>query len=59
MNPQTPSEPSNPRFYTLRPPHQQVSTTDLMHGSRQLILLHEGEAYILRITKTGKLILTK
>jgi hemin uptake protein HemP len=59
MNPQTPSEPSNPRFYTPRPPRQRVSTTDLMPGSRQLILLHEGEEYILRITKTGKLILTK
>jgi hemin uptake protein HemP len=59
MNPQTPSEPSNPRFYALRPPRQRVSTTDLMRGSRELILLHEGEEYILRITKTGKLILTK
>ena len=59
MNPQTPSEPSNPRFYTPRPPRQRVSTTDLMRGSRELILVHEGEEYILRTTKTGKLILTK
>jgi hemin uptake protein HemP len=59
MTPETPSEPSSPRFYTSRPPRQRVSTTDLMRGSRELILLHEGEEYILRITKTGKLILTK
>jgi hemin uptake protein HemP len=30
-----------------------------MRGSRELILLHEGKEYILRITKAGKLILTK
>jgi hemin uptake protein HemP len=59
MNPQNPAEPSNHRYYTRRPPRQRVSTTDLMRGSRELILLHEGEEYLLRITKTGKLILTK
>jgi hemin uptake protein HemP len=59
MTPQTTSEPSNPRFYTPCPPRQRVSTTDLMRGSRELILLHEGEEYILGITYTGKLILTK
>ena len=59
MNPQPLSEPINPRFYIPRPPRQRVSTIDLMHGSRELILLHEGKEYILRITKTGKLILTK
>jgi hemin uptake protein HemP len=50
MNPQTPSEASNPRFYTPRPPRQRVSTTNLMRGSRELILVHEGEEYILRTT---------
>jgi hemin uptake protein HemP len=59
MNPQSPLEPSNPRYYTPRPPRQRVNTTDLMAGSRELVLLHEGEEYILRITKAGKLILTK
>jgi hemin uptake protein HemP len=59
MEPQNPSEPSNPRFDAPRPPRQQVRTTDLMRGSRELVLLHEGQEYILRITKTGKLILTK
>jgi hemin uptake protein HemP len=59
MDPQGPSDPSDARYYTPRPPRQQVSTTDLMRGSRELVLLHEGQEYILRITKTGKLILTK
>ena len=51
MNPPTPSEPTHPRFYIPRPPRRRVSTADLMHGSRALILLHEGKEYILRITK--------
>jgi len=59
MNPQTPSKPLPTRDYPPRPRRQRVSTTDLMNGSRKLVLLHEGEEYILRITKTGKLILTK
>jgi hemin uptake protein HemP len=59
MDPQALSEPSDLRYDTPRPPRQQVSTTDLMRGSRELVLLHEGREYILRITKTGKLILTK
>jgi hemin uptake protein HemP len=59
MIPQTPSGPRTPRYDTPRPPRQRVSTTDLMRGGRELVLLHEGEEYVLRITKTGKLILTK
>ena len=43
MNPPTPSEPTHPRFYIPRPPRRRVSTADLKHGSRALILLHEGE----------------
>jgi hemin uptake protein HemP len=30
-----------------------------MQGAREVIIVHEGEEYVLRITKTGKLILTK
>jgi hemin uptake protein HemP len=50
MNLQPPSEPTKSRFDIPRPPRQRVSTIDLMRGSRELIL---------RITKAGKLILTK
>jgi len=38
---------------------RRIRTIDLMQGEREIILLHEGEEYVLRITKTSKLILTK
>jgi hemin uptake protein HemP len=41
------------------PPRKRVTTLDLMQGAREIIILHQGEEYLLRITKTGKLILTK
>ena len=41
------------------PPRKRISTADLMQGAREIIVLHQGEEYLLRITKTGKLILTK
>jgi hemin uptake protein HemP len=43
----------------LRPQRQRVKTVDLMQGAREVVLLHGGEEYILRVTKSGKLILTK
>jgi len=42
-----------------RPPRKRITTADLMQGAREIIVLHQGEEYLLRITKTGKLILTK
>ncbi|MFQ5881965.1 MAG: hemin uptake protein HemP [Candidatus Methylomirabilales bacterium] len=42
-----------------RPQRRRIHTADLMQGAREIILLHEGEEYVLRITKAGKLILTK
>jgi hemin uptake protein HemP len=59
MNPQTPSGPRTPGYYPPPAPRQRVSTTGLTCGSRELVVLHEGEEYILRITRTGKLIITK
>jgi len=41
------------------PQRQRITTADLMQGAREIIVLHQGEEYLLRITKTGKLILTK
>ena len=43
----------------LQPLGVVLALADLMHGAREVILLHEGEEYRLRITKAGKLILTK
>ena len=41
------------------PQRQRITTADLMQGAREIIVLHQGEEYLLRITKSGKLILTK
>jgi len=41
------------------PQRKRITTADLMQGARAIIVLHQGEEYLLRITKTGKLILTK
>ena len=41
------------------PQRRRIMTSDLMQGAREVIIVHEGEEYILRITKTGKLLLTK
>jgi hemin uptake protein HemP len=41
------------------PSRKRITTLDLMQGAREIIILHQGEVYLLRITKTGKLILTK
>lgn len=36
-----------------------ITVEKLMGGARELVLLHAGEEYRLRITSKGKLILTK
>jgi hemin uptake protein HemP len=59
MPTERPSEPN-----TAEPPlswsqRRRIMTTDLMQGAREIIIVHEGEEYVLRITKTGKLLLTK
>jgi hemin uptake protein HemP len=36
-----------------------VSSSELFHGQRQIVIVHGDEEYRLHITKTGKLILTK
>jgi hemin uptake protein HemP len=43
----------------LQPKRKRVTTTALMQGAKEIIVLHRGEHYLLRITKAGKLILTK
>ncbi|XYD11670.1 hemin uptake protein HemP [Methylobacterium sp. NMS12] len=37
----------------------EIDTVDLMCGQREIIILHAGERYCLRITANDKLILTK
>lgn len=58
-NMDTPSAPGEPPSYVPGRYRKRITVADLMQGAREVILLHEGEEYILRITKAGKLILTK
>jgi len=37
---------------------RRVPSRDLFGGSRELVIVHEGRNYFLRITQNGKLILT-
>lgn len=52
----------------LRPPSRgatgdagprEIDLRDVMGGAREIVLVHNGEQYRLRITARGKLILTK
>jgi len=36
-----------------------IRSTDLFQGEKELVIRHRGEEYRLRITRNGKLILTK
>ena len=57
---QTPEPmPTSPVVPVSGPPRQRITTADLMQGAPAIVVLHQGEEYLLRITKTGKLILTK
>jgi len=43
----------------LKPKVNRVSIDALMKGAREVVIEHAGEEYHLRITRKGKLILTK
>jgi len=45
-----PTAPASPDFWT---------SEDIFRGHREILIHHNGVAYRLRITSTGKLILTK
>lgn len=38
---------------------KRISTSELMSGQREIIIVHEDREYRLRITQLGKLILTR
>ena len=52
-----PQEP--PRPEASEPPRRRIASTELLQGAKELIILHGEEEYRLRLTKNGKLILTK
>lgn len=60
MQTQTPSSvhsPAEPGARTFRPGI--IPTDFLFQGNQEILISHNGEHYRLRITKNGKLILTK
>ena len=42
-----------------RPDRRLCTSDDLFHGAREVVIRHGSEEYRLRITRSGKLILTK
>ena len=54
----TPSDPARTTT-TPAPARRSVASDDLFQGLRELVILHRNEEYRLRITRAGKLILTK
>lgn len=57
------SSPAKPGFPITQPTgamRQEPLTTEQLFGKRQeIVIVHDGEAYRLRITRNNKLILTK
>jgi hemin uptake protein HemP len=54
------SAPSAPRDdAATASPRRAVASADLFQGLRELVILHRNDEYRLRITRAGKLILTK
>ena len=37
---------------------RQISSRDLLGGGKELVIVHDGRRYYLRVTQNGKLILT-
>ena len=52
--------PDAPREKAAAPPARRtVASDDLFQGLWELVILHRNDEYLLRITRAGKLILTK
>lgn len=57
LHPVAPSLAIEPNQHTGAP--TTIQADRLFHGSQEILIAHNGETYRLRITKNGKLILTK
>ncbi len=44
---------------TRRPPERVVTTRELLGGAHRIWIEHAAERYLLQVTRSGKLILTK
>lgn len=49
----------SPSVLPPRPPLQSLSSSELLHGAREVLIRHGEQVYRLRHTRQGKLILTK
>jgi hemin uptake protein HemP len=52
-------DPTSDARWTEIPVHRSITSNDLMAGERVIIIRHDREEYRLRLTASGKLILTK
>jgi len=54
------SPPASPQAPVAAPPSERVvSTKDLLGGAHRIWIEHAAERYLLQVTRSGKLILTK
>lgn len=53
------SDPHKNQPAPNQPPTSVLTSKELLGERRELVILHEGELYRLRVTKNNKLILTK
>lgn len=51
--------PDATRFAHPDPQPHRIRSSDLLRGADRLLIEHRGESYQLRVTRLGKLILTK
>lgn len=59
MTGSTPQVPPVPSLQGTTPGIRSVSSEELFQGQRELLIVHAGETYRLRLTRNGKLILNK
>ncbi len=59
MNSQSSSSAAMPKAEAGAVAIRRVAVDELLGGKREVVLLHAGEEYRLRVTSNGKLILTK
>ncbi len=57
VKPPSPPQPQPARPGSAQP--QTLTSTELMQGRREVVIVHQGENYRLQQTRNGKLILTK
>jgi hemin uptake protein HemP len=50
---------STPAAAARPAPRIRVSSDEMFRGQREIVIVHGGREYLLRITKSDKLILTK